>query len=225
MKKISVVASILGAAFLLSGCGIPLNINLQTVAGSGKVTSEMRSVSNVRAVSLTGAGELVIQQTGTDSLTIETDDNLQPLIETTMFQGKLTIGFKAGSFPSRFTKLRYTLTVKSLESIELSGAGTITGDALTADKLIIDSSGAGKITVAGKVGDLTMNLSGAGSFDGEKMEAQTVAIKISGVGNAVVNAVKTLDATISGAGNIEYVGSPQVRPTITGAGSIKAKKP
>ena len=70
-----------------------------------------------------------------------------------------------------------------------------------------------------------MVLSGAGSFDGEKMEAQTASVKISGLGTAVVDAVKTLDATISGAGNIEYIGSPQVRQTISGAGSIKARKP
>jgi len=182
-------------------------------------------VSDVLAVALTGAGELVIQQTGTESLTIETDDNLHSLIETPLFQGKVTIGFKSGTFPSRVSKLRYVLTVKSIDSIALSGAGTVTGDNLTADKLTIDSSGAGKITMSGKVGDLTMDMSGAGSFEGDKLEAQTASVKISGVGNAVVNAVKTLDATISGAGNIEYIGSPTVRPTITGAGSIKQRKP
>ena len=216
----------LGAVLLLlSGCGIPINFNLQTVAGSGKVTSESRPVTDVRAVLLSGAGELVIAQTGTESFTVETDDNIQPLIETTLFDGKLTIGFKSGKYPSRVSKLRYILTVKSLEDIALSGAGTITADKLGADKLTIESSGAGKITVNGKVGDLNMSLSGAGTFDGEKLEAQTATIKISGVGSAVVNAVKTLDATISGAGSIEYVGSPQVTPTISGAGNIKQRKP
>src|SRR5687767_1144824 len=70
----SSIAVCMGVLFILSGCG------LKTVDGSGNVVVEQREVSGFSAVSMSGFGELIIQQTGKESLSITADDNLLPLL-------------------------------------------------------------------------------------------------------------------------------------------------
>ena len=48
--------------------------------GSGNVVKETREARDFDSVSLTGIGALIIQQTGEESLTIEADDNILPLL-------------------------------------------------------------------------------------------------------------------------------------------------
>ena len=43
-------------------------------AGSGQLATQSRQVSGVTSVELTGAGELSIDQTGTESLTVSAED-------------------------------------------------------------------------------------------------------------------------------------------------------
>lgn len=205
-----------------SACTIRLP---DSVAGSGRVVTESRPVSGIHAVSLAGVGELVIDQTGSESLTIEADDNIAPLITTEVTNGELIIGFRPNTIPVRTTELKYTLTVKSLDEINLSGAGTVDATNLAADRLVINSSGAGKITTAGKVTDQEVNLTGAGSYDGANLASENARIEISGVGGATVRVNKTLDVRISGAGSVEYIGSPTVDQEISGAGSVKQREP
>src|SRR4051794_38180612 len=57
---------------LLSGCTIG---GLNVIQGSGNKTTETRQVSGFNAVELSGVGKLIVKQTGTESLTIEGDDN------------------------------------------------------------------------------------------------------------------------------------------------------
>ena len=46
--------------------------------GSGQLAAEARQVSGFTKVELTGVGELTIEQTGAESLTISAEDNLLP---------------------------------------------------------------------------------------------------------------------------------------------------
>ena len=48
------------------------------VLGSGNITSESRDVSDFNEVGLEGVGTLTIEQTGSETLTIEADDNIIP---------------------------------------------------------------------------------------------------------------------------------------------------
>ncbi len=210
-------------ALLLSACGIPIEINIRTIVGSGNVKTETRPVSGITGVTLSGAGELIIEQTGTESLTIEADDNILPIIETRQSGGRLTIGFKPNIGPSRVTRLRYTLTVRSLEDISLTGAGLINAKNIRADALSVMSSGAGKIVLTGMAENLNISLSGAGAFDGVAFEAKDVNVQVSGVGGATVNAQRTLNASVSGIGSVEYIGNPEVTQQVSGVGRVTQK--
>lgn len=191
------------------------------INGSGHVKTESRPVSGFTSVHLSGVGHLIITQTGTESLSITTDDNILPLITASVSNGTLSIGVKPGNSIGKVTQLDYTLTVKTLREIDVSGAATVTATGITTGALTLSLSGASNATVSGQAPTLTLTISGAGNFNGRQLASQTATVTISGAGSASVAASNTLDATISGAGSITYYGNPHVTQHISGAGSIK----
>src|ERR1700731_2555167 len=84
MKKFLLLLGVLG---LIAGCGF---FNKEIV-GSGTIVSERRPVVNFTSVVFTGQGNLTIKQSDTESLQIETDDNLLPLIKSEVSNGILYI--------------------------------------------------------------------------------------------------------------------------------------
>lgn len=231
---------VLGLAALVTACGFGINMT----RGSGKIVTEPRQVSNFHRVNLTGAGELNITQGDTESLTIETDDNLMSLITTNVSDGTLVIGLDTtrGLTGLNPTRLVYTLNVKNFDSLQISGAGNVKAPAIKSDALTISTSGAGnlnftgvdskslKVTIsgagnivlAGQVETQEASLTGFGNYDGGNLKSSNTTVTLSGAGSATVWATQTLNARLSGAGGISYYGSPQVTQTISGVGAIKS---
>jgi hypothetical protein len=202
---------------LLTGCG--------GLRGSGNVTTTERAVSAFSAIDVAGIGEIVITQGQTETLAVETDDNLQDVVLSEVRGDTLHLDMKPNTSMSTITKMIFTVTVRDLKRITFSGAGTISVRDLNGDQLTVDHSGAGKIIIAGTVQEQHVTLSGAGSYDGAALTSNRATVTLSGLGTAIVHAREQLDATISGAGGIEYIGNPQVTKQISGLGTIKQRAP
>lgn len=209
-------------AWLLISCGVLSGAcGGPVVAGSGKIATESRPVADFSTVSLGGSGHVIIEQTGTESLTITTDDNLLPYIEAEVRGTTLQLGVK-----QPFTSLRPTrdivfkLTVKQLEGLEISGSGQAEAKGLDTERLGIEISGAGTVAAQGTAHSLGLNISGSGSYDGEQLKSTSAAAAISGSGSAVLAVNDTLTADVSGSGSIEYVGNPHVTQNVSGSGSV-----
>src|SRR5262245_44045700 len=52
------------------------------VDGSGTPKTETRAVKDFTAISFSGVGKVIIEQTGTESLSVTADDNILPLLES-----------------------------------------------------------------------------------------------------------------------------------------------
>lgn len=212
----------LGLAMTVTGCvGI---LGLGTTKGSGNVKTASRAVSGFTKVQLTGAGILNIAQTGTESLTISAEDNLLPLLTSDVSDGTLTLGVKQGQSITPTKPITYTLTVKQLNALDLSGAATINAVNITTDALKVSCSGAGTMTISGSAQSQSVVISGSGNYNAKEFKTNGSTVEISGIGNATVTANQTLNATISGAGAVTYYGSPQVTQSVSGTGSIKQGK-
>jgi hypothetical protein len=218
-------------ALLATGCG-------ESVAGSGHMQTQSPAFTGASAVELSGFGELHIVQGATDALNITTDDNLLPLLETSVRDKVLVLGQRGNLKPSH--SIVYQLSLKEIKSIQLSGAGTGDLSGLKGDELSIVESGAGtlqlrqiqvgnlavtlsgtgQITVSGVAAKQVLTSSGVGNFDGKALAGESVTVSISGAGNAVVNASKTLDAQVSGVGSVTYFGKPQVTQKVSGVGTV-----
>ncbi len=214
------LGSLVILALVFSACGV---VSGNTVRGSGNVKTETRTVSGFTSVALAGVGDLVLQFGESEALTIEAEDNLLPLITSEVKDGRLTLGVQERTSLQTTKPIHYTVIVKTLTEVVLSGAGTITAPKMALPKLLVMLSGTGSITAYGSADELMVVVSGAGSFVGSNLAAKTANVTMSGTGSASVNVSDKLDATLSGAGAIDYVGDPTVNKNVTGAGQIRKR--
>jgi hypothetical protein len=227
----------LGLVFV-TACG------LNVTRGSGKIVTETRPVSNFHRVELNGMGELNITQGDTESLTVETDDNLMPVITTKVNDGTLSIGYDSSRGVKSIspTRLVFTLQVINLDAFELSGAGNVTAPSLKSDTLTLGASGAGNLNFAniqakttsvnvsgvgnvvltGQTDTQSAQLSGLGNYNAGDLKSTNASVSLSGAGNATVWASETVNVQISGAGGVSYYGTPQIKQSISGIGSVKS---
>jgi hypothetical protein len=206
---------VLLAIFVLAAC------DEQAIKGSGIITTEVRPVGKFTAIRLSGVGQLVIERTGAESLTVTADDNLVPLFTSEVKDGTLHLAVAKGKRPSGSPI--YRVTVGDLRELEVGGAGTIEATKLDGDTLSISISGAGSGSAAGRAESLTISISGAGSLNAAELRAKRAKVVVSGAGDVTVNASDELDATVSGAGTITYIGSPKLTSKVSGVGAIRQK--
>ena len=107
-----------------------------------------------------------ITQGDEEKLVITGDDNVLPLITTEVKDGVLTIGSKSTLGVPIVNDLRYDLTVRNLNSLQLSGAGNAEMDGLETGDLAVGVSGAGNLSIKDLQADrVTANLSGVGNLE------------------------------------------------------------
>jgi len=223
--KLAVVGLL--SMFLLTGCGFNITSfdpkSMTRFTGSGKVVTESRNMSGFDGLVVNGAGRVFVDQTGTESLTITTDDNVLPYIVTEVRDGKLNIGFKSNVVPNNLKDLTFRLTVKDLNAIELNGAVVLKGTGIEADQMAVTISGAGFVRLAGKADQLAVTLSGAGAHDSANMECKRATVTNNGAGAAVVRVSDELNATINGIGAVQYIGNPKVTKGVHGLGVVSKR--
>lgn len=207
-------------ALLCAGCSLG-----SQVRGSGNITTEQRTIAAFHAIDMSGVGEVIITQSDSAGLTVEADDNFQPLILSEVHNDTLFLSMKPNVNLGHFTRMTFHVSVKDLTQLTLSGAALVNVRNISGDKLTVAHSGAGSVTIAGTVNEQRVTLSGVGNYDGAALTSDRATVAVSGVGNAVVNARQQLDATVSGVGSIAYIGSPQVQQQISGIGTVQQRSP
>lgn len=238
MKKYIILLTLLVVGSL-TACTIPPLQNTR-ISGSGVVVSEERNVSGFNAVVLEGVGDLEIVVGDTESLTIEAEDNIIGRIESYVRGDTLHIGFERFFTVIPSKGITYTLTVKELNSLEVSGygdvyipelvtenldvqvsgGGFIAIDSLTADILDVKLSGAGDFNLSGVVDIQQVRLSGAGSYNAEDLQCRIATVDISGAGSAQLWVTESLDVNLSGVGSLQYYGDADVDQNISGIGKV-----
>jgi hypothetical protein len=222
---------------IFAGC----NGMIDGVSGNGNVVAENREVSGFSEIDAGGMFKIILEQSNQESLKIETDENLMPLIRTKVLNNVLKI---SSDRPIRNSKnLNIYITFRDIHKISVSGAcSVISRDDLKLDELTIDGSGATEIDIrlisqrfdadlsganevrlSGETGVFELELSGASKIRAFDFIAQEVRIEASGAADANVYAEKHLNARASGAASIKYMGNPSIDQHISGAGSIRKR--
>jgi hypothetical protein len=201
----------------VAACGCAGN---PVVRGSGAIRSEQREVAGFTAISLSGGGDVQVEQSGVESLTVEAEENLLPLLETRVDNGRLTLGSRPNVNISPTRPIRYHVTVKSLTALNISGSGSFRVEGIDTPRLRADISGSGSATLAGRADDVRLIVSGSGDYDAAGLASKTASVEISGSGSATVNASERVEAHVSGSGSVRYLGNPAVDQHVSGSGSI-----
>jgi hypothetical protein len=154
------------------------------------------------------------------SILIEADDNIINDVITRKENENLYVGFDEGNY-SNIT-LRVYVTLKTIESFAISGAGTIISqNSFECDNMNCTINGAGNINLNGNGNLLDCVINGAGNINAEEFIVDECRALINGAGLCIVNVTNELEASVNGAGTIYYYGNPPVvRASVTGVGQI-----
>jgi hypothetical protein len=234
------ILSVLGASGL--ACRV------SGLTGSGRIASETREVAGFSRINVSDGMNLFIEQSREESLRIEAEDNILPLIETSVSAGTLTIEYDRSS-RSLFRSFRTTspvkiyVTLNDIEEIEASGGSDVEAGSVQADQLTIRVSGGGDIRIdelqvetldlelsggsqahlSGEARMQRVQASGGGRYQAGDLKSRTVRIQMSGGGYADINASDELEANLSGGSRVEYSGEPRVSKDTSGGSSVSSK--
>jgi len=189
------------------------------VRGSGNVVSEQRSVAAFEGIKVSGIFRVEAVAGREQSVEIEADDNLLPLITTEVRDGMLVISTKENIRP------RSTLVVRvsnpTIAKIQSSGVAKVTASELSGP-FELDMSGASKAELKGNVSELKVRVSGAAKIEATELEATNAEVRASGACKVNVSVTGELKATASGASKIYYTGEPaSLIKNASGASRVK----
>jgi hypothetical protein len=207
-----------GIVTVVSACS---GVTGSEVTGSGALRTEPRDVRGFSAIELTGSGNVIIEQDGTESLSIEAEDNLLPDLISDVSNGTLRLGTRDGVDVRPTLPITYRVTVDDLAGLRLSGSGSVTAAGITTPAISVDISGSGDVTVAGTADRQAVTVSGSGSYRAADLVSWSSSAEVSGSGDVTVDVRDVLDAEISGSGNATYTGNPQVTQDISGSGELR----
>jgi hypothetical protein len=245
MKTRTLLISLLLVSILLVSCSVLTNSGVKVISPSNVIISENRDVSGFNAINFSTVGKINVIQGNVESLNISGPDNLVPEISTTVSNGTLYIKNKENinvTTLSSENMLTFTIVVKELTSlnvsglgdvqietlstpnmdITMSGAGKVLQNQITTDQLNVNLNGLGGIEISGQATKATITISGAGSVNAPDLKITTADVTISGLGGATVWVTDQLTGNISGAGSVSYYGNPQTNTKSTGLGNFKS---
>lgn len=174
----------------------------KTVSGSGHAMTQKRDLGAFHTLSVNMPCAVELVQGESESVVIEADDNLIPLIETTIKVGQLTVRTVNGVNLSR-RKIRLTIHARSVDALSLAGSAALSSAHLHSPRLKTSIAGSGDVSTA-------------------RLSTQNVHVSIAGSGDATVWVRKALSVSIAGSGDVRYYGEGTVRESSSlGSGRIK----
>ena len=192
-----------------------------TLRETNNVTSEARDVSGFNEVELKGVGNLSLEQTGSESLTVEAEEDVLPKIRTEVENKRLIISPERNTSINTTKPINYKLTVKDLNALEVSGSGNVEAKDINTDELAVTIGGAGDVEIRGSADSQEVEISGSGEYKAGDLESKEATIDVRGSGLATVNVSDELEAEVSGSGSVEYIGDPMVQQEVSGAGEVR----
>ena len=201
---------------LVTGCGWP------GIQGNGRITTDQRTVTAFSEIEAEGAFEIE-WRSGAPALSITTDENLLPYIESRNIHNGLRLHSRDRIRPTHGVKIVVSSPTRS--AAKLTGATRLTASQLSGAKFAVESTGASRVTLDGSIDELLADMTGASDLKAKSLQTKTAQISTTGAADADISVSDTLKVSITGAGKVNYSGNPPtIEKHVTGAGSIRHKE-
>ncbi len=223
MKSVAVRTLILLATAWTAGCANPFD---DCIDGSGDLQTETRQVSSFHSVVVKGSADVTFVQGNEQNLSITADDNILPIITTTVSGERLTIDAKECYSPSETVKI--TMTIPDLRTYRIEGSGSLTNlpstssEQLVLNDLLLEVEGSGEIDLHDlMMEDMTIRIEGSGEID-ITGEGESIDVEIEGSGEVIADRfpVRNAEGKIEGSGEIRLYATEVLRASISGSGTI-----
>jgi hypothetical protein len=229
---------VLASTFIFSSCRF---IGGERVYGNGHITSRQENVGSFNSVDVGGAIEVHVKQDASQSVKIETDENLVEYIEVYTEGSTLKIHPRNGFNLDPSREIIVYVSAPAFKGIGVSGASKIIGDnaisgndglsldASGASKIMLelsggnvggDVSGASSINLKGQVAKVDFQASGASHINAYDLVADEAIADVSGASSMEITANRNLKAEASGASHVRYKGTASVNSNTSGASSV-----
>jgi len=214
MKKITIVF-LAACIVVLAGC------RWVGIRGNGHIKTDERPVSAFANIDIRGAFT-ADWQSGAPSLIITTDENLLPYVDSNVSGDTLHLRTREQIRPTH--GIRVVISSPTRAGARISGAVKLAAKQLSGSKFALESRGAARVSLEGKVEELLADMTGASELAANELQTKTAEISTTGAGDAEVAVAETLKVVITGAGTVKYSGNPPtIEKHISGAGSIRHK--
>lgn len=235
MKKIIIIS------ILLIATQIQAQFWKDAIKGNGKLDTEQRKVSDFNKLVVTGPFDVLLLPNSDGKISITADENLLPVIETFVKNGKLIIRFNKEIEVRKYTKLYVVVPVEELKKISLTGSGSVknqqlidwdevslsvtgSGDIrLKVQMNYIKASvtGSGEIYLTGKADATKLNVTGSGEIDAKNLKTLKSEILLTGSGDIYVDVSDSLKAKVLGSGDLYYYTEPEyIKVNSLGSGDV-----
>jgi hypothetical protein len=241
MKRLlSIVLIAFLGATTLTAFAKPIHDNYHPIA-----STDERTVRDFQGIASGGPIEVIVKLGNTESLRFEGDSEAISTLVSEVKGNVLIIrpknSWRSWSDKYENKKIVAYVTAKSLNSIAMSGNGSITVSGLikgtelkailsgsgsikanvNVDELNSVLSGSGSVNITGTANEANVTLSGSGAFAGKTLTVDNLSTKISGSGSVYIKADGKINALIVGSGNVNYSGDATVEQRVVGSGSIR----
>lgn len=246
LKLITIITKFIAVvltALLLGSCNHSINFN--AIEGSGNVTTQKRNISSsFTSIEVNNSIEVVLEQADKIEVVVETDDNLQEHLTTTVENGTLVITLDKISI-SDASKLKVTVKMPTIDELEATSTASIESSSLLigenvrlntssagsinieieSDMLSCDSSSGSNITVQGKALQIKTSASSGSEIKANELLANEVIADVSSGASTSVHPIVSLVAEASSGGSITYYNTPKrVQKNTSSGGSISRQE-
>lgn len=221
MKKDNCYLKILLVATLITFSGCVKNFTC--IHGNRDVIEEKRSeLPGFNQIESSGSFEVEVIIDTVHYVQIKAESNLINIIETKVNKGRLYIGFAPNTCIENNLPVLIVVHTPEVNSLDLSGSGSIIANNLYTQYLDVNLSGSGNIDITADTKELYMVISGSGNIL-LNAEPDYIEGEITGSGNIVANGSTDCSKwIIIGSGNILSNKMQQVKSEcqIDGSGNI-----
>ena len=197
-------------------------LKIGKVRGNGNVQTQSRDIRGFKSVDVSGVFQVEIVAQKDFSVQVEADENLLQYIRTEVDGDVLEISTSKGIKSSSGLKVR--ISAPDIEKLDVSGAAKVSVTDLKNVALLLDTSGASKINLAGETDKLIIDVSGASSIEAENLKTRAATVDASGASKISVFASESVRADASGASRITYTGgAADIVKKSSGASSVSER--
>ena len=208
------------------------------------IVKKTRSVEKFTGIKVGGAFNVILNQSNTQKLVVEAEEDLHERIRTEVKGDVLHIDMTWSWKWKDHEKITIYIDFEDLNYLNVSGAADVnakspikTGDMelevsgaadmefeLFAKSLDVEVSGAADLVLSGSADEQKVRLSGAGDYKAADLKCGYTNAKASGAGTVIVYASEEIEAYASGASTVRIYGDPPKQKTnSSGAGSIRMR--
>ncbi len=214
-------------AFLLFMFISPSNSFAQ-VKGKGEITKKERKVSNFQGVSVATGIDLYLTQSNSESVFLETYENLHDLIKIEVQGGILKIhstkrGYNTTKAPKVYVSIKTLNKLKGSSGSDIYGQNNFKVDNLeidmnsgsdlkievTANTIDCDINSGSDAEISGTTNFLKVNASSGSDLEAFNLVSKTCNVDASSAADVNINVTEKLTADASSGSDINYKGNPE----------------